>query len=236
MSNKKLSFYIGSLSFTAILCYFIAYRMYYINNLQILGIVDIKTIIAFIFLATIFESFFFKYNEIAISTGFAITTASYLYLGFFWSMVVLGVGVALRVYKLNGKRQHILNTPPCKILFNVSNAAFSIFCAGLSSVYTASIMGENILLAYFMQFAVFVFVFLIINSTTISILVSILSNSNFIKVFKNNIKYAFLNIVFIAPIGIIFCYLLINFNFLIVIALSIILLILFRFVLNIYIQ
>lgn len=235
MKNKKLNIYILSLSILTILCYVFAYRIYYIDDMQVMGHTSYSYIALFVLLAFLAETFHLTYGEMAVSTGFAITVASTLYFGVFWSMIILSLGVAIRLSITDGKIMHILNTPLNKTLFNVSNISISIFLAGMGYIYIAGNNMDNNLVILFIKFIAYISIFLLVNTLLISILVSILTKDSLAITYSNTFKYGFLCIVFIAPLGIILTYLVVNLKSL-GILLFMLSLLFIRYIMKIYIQ
>lgn len=66
-------------------------------------------ILLFIILSIITESSLVIYKRLAISPSFAIFFASIYLFGTFYSMIIAGLGVALRIFKQGEKYLHILN-------------------------------------------------------------------------------------------------------------------------------
>lgn len=235
MKSKKLNIYILSLFILTILCYVFAYRIYNIDDMQVMGHANFSYIALFVLLAFLAETFHLTYGEMAVSTGFAITVASTLYFGVFWSMIILSIGVALRISITDGKIMHILNTPINKTLFNISNISISIFLAGVGYIYIAGNNIDSNLVVLFIKFVSYISIFLLVNTLLISILVSILTKDSLIMTYSNTFKYGFLCIVFIAPLGIILTYLVVNLKLLGVLLFMISLLLL-RYIFKLYIQ
>lgn len=234
--TKQLKIYLGIIYILALLSFIFSSIIY--RNGDMVGFYDFtaKDILIFIITLAIAESLIIKYPPIAISTGFAVTTASLIGFGIFGGILVVIFGVAFRVVKHNGRYNHIFNTPLYKTLFNVSALTISAFISGciyyklLGSLYTTN------LAIIFIKFILLSFSFLIVNSIIISNLVYILTtNTIYINILMEHLKLGFLNIVFVSPLGLILIILYNSLNVLGILAI-IIPVILLRHIFQLYIQ
>lgn len=201
MRDKKFLFFLISLYLLTIICFILAYKnqtFLPINN-------NIYNSLFFVFLSALMESFTIKYKDLSISTGFAITFAAIIVFGTFKAMIIVSLGVALRITKYQNKYRHILNTPIYKTFFNISNFSLSIF---MSSYFLNIPIYKITNYSNFLRdMFILVTIFLLVNSMIISLLVSILNNDNFFKLYISNLKFGILNIFFMAPFGLIVAYL-----------------------------
>lgn len=212
MKNKKLNLYILFITILALICIIISFILYK-NEKNIFG--DLKfgfqSIILFIVLEAFAESFLIysiKYNPVTISTAFAVTTAAIINFGIFWAIIVVCLGVSLRVIKRDNVYHHIFNIPIYKTLFNMSNMAISTFCAGYIYYNFLGIVSNSDVIVLMIKFILLSFSFLIVNTIIISLLIYFLSgNDKLVKIFVSNFKFGFLNIIFVAPAGIILAFL-----------------------------
>jgi hypothetical protein len=207
MKNLRLKVFLVVMYITSLVCFVISYNAATYSPFVYESSFSIYEILFFVFLSIFVEYFIIKYDKVAVSPGFAVTVASILYFGVFWSLIINCAAVALRVVKHEGKTIHILNMPIYKTLFNISTISLSIFASGmpyftyLRSTEASSILNLSI------GFMILVLMFLITNTLIVSILVTILSRSKFLKTYVNYISFGFLDIVFPAPFGVILLYL-----------------------------
>jgi putative nucleotidyltransferase with HDIG domain len=159
-------------------------------------------IVFFSIIIAVTETFAFCYRRISFTTTFAIQLAVYALFGPLVTIVVSLFGFSLRVLKVNEKYKHILNTPLYGTLFNYSVIILSI----LSGNYFCKLFGGSAESLYNLAWLFKIFIFsssyLITNNLLISILYSLMVKKNFIYSFFNNIKLMFMNIVIMAPFGI----------------------------------
>lgn len=235
MKNIKLVVYLITLYTIAAACYYLAYQSHIKNYYQNISKMNIQGFIFFTILSIITESFIINYKETGISPVFAVTLASTLYFGVFWGMVIASLGTAFRYFKVNNKPLHILNTPFYKTLFNISTCSIGIFVGGTLFFSTFNEPTLNPLYL-FLRLLLFVLIYLIINISIISILISIISNNNFIDSVKNYFRIGFLSIVFVSPFGIIIYILYSGNGNIIGIILLMIIIFLIRYIFKLYFQ
>lgn len=206
MKNKRLAVYLSVLYIIAAYCFYNSYKYLKID-------VELVSIAFFLILSMVTESLSVGFKEIRISSGFAITFASFILFGTFWAIIITSLGLAFRIYKKNDRYLHIFNTPIYKTLFNVSNMAISIYCSSIA--YNSFIhysFSSNIFIVQLLQISAFIIVFLTINSLIMSILMYSLSNNNIIQEFVSTFKFGLLNIIAMAPFGYLLAYLYRNYN------------------------
>ncbi|KRQ87787.1 Cyclic di-GMP phosphodiesterase response regulator RpfG [Caloramator mitchellensis] len=199
--NFKLYSYLFLIYLIAICLFYSAAKVNTFTSINIDGI------IIFSLLAIISDSLPVEYKNILVSTTFAIAIAVVSIFNTFWSMVIISMGVLFRMYKSDGKINHLFNIPPYKLLFNVSNYAISTYFTSISTLYISNFFKNNLHLTEGLQFLVSIIVFLFVNSSIISILIMILTNDNFLLILKSHINFGFLNIVSMAPLGYLLAYL-----------------------------
>lgn len=206
--NRKLKLYLGLLYLAALFLLYNAYTIYNASNVSI----NIVGVIFFAFLSVLTESLPVAYKRTTISSGFAITFASILLFGTFWSMIIISIGVAFRFFKHNNKYIHIFNNPIYKTLFNVSNISISIYFSSSIYYFLRQSLGTNSKLIVFFEFLVIITVFLAINTLIISILMFSLTKDDLPITYWNTFKFGFLNIIAMAPFGYLLAYLYSNYN------------------------
>ncbi|EYE88141.1 hypothetical protein Q428_09670 [Fervidicella metallireducens AeB] len=217
MKNKKLILYLATMYILSAVCFIFAFK--YDRHFLDYSSNTIIGIIFFILLSAFLESMTFVYKQTSISTGFSVTLASILIFGPFLSMVIISIGATLRIVKINNKYIHFFNTPLHKKLFNISNFSISIF---LSSFYFKNYLGfEKITSIKFFYILIVVMLFLLVNSIIISLLIAIITGDKFSKILLSNLRMGVLNILAMAPFGLLLAYLYQNYNILGIIVLII---------------
>ena len=196
---KKLKIFLYSIYLITILSLLILVSYNHVS----LEITSINNIIFFTLLIAITETFSVVYKGLSFSTSFSIQLAAFILFGPIVTIIVTIIGFSLRVLKVNNTYKHIFNTPWYATLFNYCSLTIIILYASL--VYKslggqASIKNMTIII---IPLILFCFTFFILNCLIMSILYSINSNKNMLFCFINNIKLAFLNIIIMAPFGII---------------------------------
>lgn len=163
-------------------------------------------ILFFILLTALTESITVPFYGFSFSTSFAIQLASYILFGPLSTIIIAIVGFSLRILKTNNKHIHILNTPLYKTVFNYSifllstlygNYVFLIFGGRLP----IKNINENIV-----PIIAFCIVFFLLNTLIISRLFAILNNRNVLYFFVSNAKLGLLNILAMAPFGVILAF------------------------------
>lgn len=160
-------------------------------------------VIFFGILMVLTETFNVSFRDISVSTSFAIQLASVLILGPIFTVIVGIIGVTFRILKMNDRYVHILNTPIYKTAFNYCIFTLPIIFGNYFYVYFGGEYSVKNLSSNIMPLVFYVSIYLLTNTGIISVLFSILYNKLFLYTFLSNIKLAFLNILAMAPFGII---------------------------------
>ena len=202
LSLKVKTFLISIYILTFIsLAFFIAQTPIQINS-KMYG-----NIIFFIILIAISESCTVIFKNISFSTGFSIELASYILFGPYITLLVIILGFSFRVLKVNGGYKHIFNTPIYGTIFNYCVLILSV----LASNYVYLIYGGTFSIdkpsSNIFQIILFCFVFLLVDTAIVSRLFSLIYNKNILYIFNGNIKISVLNILVMAPFGVILVYL-----------------------------
>ena len=204
--SLKLKLYLVSIYIITIVSILLFLKGGYLD----VSYIDLTGIIIFIVLTVLTETFIFDFRGIAVSTGFAITMASYILFGPALSIIITIIGFSFRVLKVEGKKVHIFNTPIYKTLFNYctfillilySNYFYMLLSGKLMISHTENIFN------YIPQLFVYAFTYVVLNNVIISILVSCISGKKFVVIFINNIRIVLLSNLAMAPFGIILAYL-----------------------------
>lgn len=202
---KKLKLYLGFIYLITIasLCYF------GINGFLYIPTIDYKGILVFIILTAATESFVVVIKGISVSTGFAVTLASYILFGSTITIIITIIGFTFRIFKVDGKNRHLLNTPFYKTLFNYCTF---ILLITYSDYLYVSLGGRHIfetgtgVAFYFPQLLIFTLSYVILNNIIISILVTCISGNGFFSTFVSNMKLVLLSNMMMAPFGLILAY------------------------------
>lgn len=199
----KLKIFLISLYlFTAVsLFFFVNSEVFTFNTLNYLEIIFFGIILA------ISESLRIVYRGMAISTSFAVQLASVLFFGPLVGIIIIILGLSLRIKKVDGKYQHILNDPIYKTLYNYCVLVVPILYAGIiysklgGTFNTINLWGKLHLII------IFSIVYLILNTLLISILFSLLNNKNPLFFFISNVKLSLLSGLVMTPFGVLLAYL-----------------------------
>jgi putative nucleotidyltransferase with HDIG domain len=192
--NVKSKSYIAFLAITATLIYIYIVINYSIPNIWML--------IFWSGLAITVESLLIPMpsNNVGVSVGYAINIASIIVGGPLLATTSAGLGFLLRAPKITGRGYvHILNLPPHKSVFNVSQ---SIIVTAFISLTYVRIGGE---IGKFSIFPTLVILLLgiILNTTIISGYLTSSTGQKFHVVWINNVKGMIISAVAVGTMGII---------------------------------
>ena len=204
------------------------------TNLNFQNVSYIK-IAFFIFLITFTESCTVAYRNISFSTSFAIQLASFILFGPLLTILIILIGFSFRILKVNHGYKHIFNTP---IYGTVFNQCILILPIVYGNYVYCKLGGEyNIINLYHEIFpiAVFCLVVCVINTLLISAMFSISAKKNIIYSFLSNTKLMILNILVMAPFGIILAYVFNKYAYVVVIVV-LVPIVLTRYTFSLYIQ
>ncbi|MBK5241651.1 HD-GYP domain-containing protein [Clostridium sp.] len=198
----KVKIYFISIYLITVICIF--YSVY----IKILNVTPIKYIdgMFFIILVAITESVSVAFQNMSFSTSFAIQLASYILFGPYITLFVVILGYAVRVLKVKDGYKHIFNTPIYGTLYNCCILVISVLSSNYiyfqyGGTFSIDKISNNVF-----QIIMFCLVFLTANAVIISSLSSLMTNKNFIYACISNIKYMILNILVMAPFGILLAY------------------------------
>jgi putative nucleotidyltransferase with HDIG domain len=170
-------------------------------------------IIFFTILVAITESFTVPFRNMSFSTSFAIHLASYIFFGPLITIIIITAGFSLRVLKLNYGYKHIFNTPFYGTVFNYCVLVLSLLLGNyayicIGGTFLISQISNNIF-----QIFIFSIVVTLTNTFIISILYSLTSKKDILYSFIINIKLILLNILVMAPFGILLAYVFNSYNY-----------------------
>ncbi|MBA1333997.1 MAG: hypothetical protein HPY66_1481 [Firmicutes bacterium] len=165
---------------------------------------DIWKIIFFITLAIVGESLSIALpNQVTVSVVFAISVCIIMLFPPFTAALMLATANSFALYRRDGKNYHIFNTPFYKTAFNVSN----FFIASLASAIAYRVLythGGDISLPHAMiPVAAASFIFLAINTSLVTLLISNLLNQGFRSIWNQNVKWTIQNYLIMSPLGVI---------------------------------
>lgn len=192
--NTKTKVYLGFLVALALSLYIYLALNYSLGPIGLLAFWSV--------LAIVVESLLIPLpnNTIGVSVGYAINIATIIIGGPLLATTVAGLGFLCRAPKIAGRGYvHVLNLPPHKSLFNVSQSI--IVTALMSLIYT--IIGGQIGSFSLIPTIVILLVGVVLNTSLISGFLSISSSTHFIHTWIGNIRGTFPSSVAVGTMGII---------------------------------
>lgn len=186
---------------------------YFIYTLNTTNIVSINSFIIFTILSIVAESLLIPTpGESAISVGFAVDLAAILLLGVPEAAWIASLGIMLRSVKHQGKYVNILNTPIYKTLFNGAEIILSAGISGFCYKIFGGVPGDIDYNSFLFPLIACVLVYVLINETIISGLMSIVTGESFINSWFSNILWAARDCIYVAPLGILMAIAYIKYN------------------------
>ncbi|HCO18125.1 MAG TPA: hypothetical protein DIT39_00690, partial [Tissierellales bacterium] len=192
--NTKTKVYLGFLVALAITLYIYLALNFSLGPVGLLAFWSI--------LAIVVESLLIPLpnNIIGVSVGYAINIATIIIGGPLLATTVAGLGFLCRAPKIAGRGYvHILNLPPHKSVFNVSQSI--IVTALISLIYIS--FGGKVGVFSLIPTILILLTGVVINTSIISGFLSISGNSRFINTWIANIKGVFPSAVAVGTMGII---------------------------------
>lgn len=205
----KLKIFLCSIYFITV----VSLLIFVSNNYVSLVTTSIQNILFFSALIAITETFCVVYKDLSFSTSFSIQLAVFILYGPLVTIIVTIIGFSLRVLKVNNTYKHIFNTPWYGSLFNFCSFTIIILYANLIYKVLGGGPSEKNVTGSVIPLILFCCSFFIINCLIMSILYSIRTNKNMLFCFVNNIKLTFLNIIIMAPFGIILSFLFVTYSY-----------------------
>lgn len=160
----------------------------------------------FIMLTAFTESCTVIFRDMSFSTSFAVELACYVLYGPYITLLVIILGFSIRVLKVKNGYKHIFNTPFYGTAFNYCILVLGILCSNYVYLLFEGTFAIDKLSSNIFQIILFCIVFFIIDTTIISILSALMTNKNIIYVFIGNMRLVILNILVMAPFGVILAY------------------------------
>lgn len=170
------------------------------------------------------------------STTFAITIATYILFGAFETTVVFIIGFLARVLKLeDGSYNHLFNSPLYGTLFNCCILVLPIFVADYFYVFFQGHYGVDNISTNVPQIIIFSFVYFLLNTFIISILMSFHTQKTILYCYFENIKLCGVNYITMIPFGVILVIVFSHYKY-IGVALTFFPIVLARYVFSMYIN
>jgi len=164
----------------------------------------IEEILFFIILSMAAESLSIELSDhIRVSVVFAMVVCVIMLFNPFTASLIIAAGDIFSIHNRKGEYIHIFNMPFYKTAFNASNIFLSSLIA--SFVYkTVYFSGGDMELSYYLvPITLASFVYLAVNASIVTLLVSNLLKKSFVSIWNKNIKWTAKNYMTMAPLGII---------------------------------
>lgn len=205
----KTKMYFISIYLITLICIF--YSAF--NNL--LPVTSIKYIDVgfFIILIAITESFSVVFRKASFSTSFAIQLATYVLFGPYITLLVIILGFSARVLKVGNNYKHIFNTPIYGTFINYCIYILSFLSGNYVYLLYGGTFSIDKLSSNIVQIILFSMAFFIVDTLIISIVSALMTNKDIFYVFIGNIRLIILNILVMAPFGIMFAYVFNEFSY-----------------------
>ena len=192
--NKRASLYIGVLSILSIFILGFLFNNFDIPSIKMLLFWSTLTIIVETLLIML------PNDEMGVSVGSAINLASIIVGGPLLGVISASLGFLFRFpYVASKGRIHLFNTPFYITIFNTSQSIIGTALMGLVYIYT----GGEIGMFYLLQAIFILLLGMIINTFTISGLMSIIKKQDFTKTWIINIKATILSSLAVGVLGVI---------------------------------
>jgi putative nucleotidyltransferase with HDIG domain len=173
-----------------------------------------KEVVFFIIIIALTETFTVSFKSMSFSTSFAIHLAVYIIFGPFITILTIIAGFSLRILKVGKTYQHIFNTPIYGTMFNYCVLVLPIIYGNYIFLLLGGKSGTKSTIEKLMPVIIFCLIIFFVNTTMISILFAIKTKKNVIYCVFQNLKLCLLNILAMAPFGIIIAYIFNAYNYL----------------------
>ena len=198
--NIKLYTYIIFLALTSIMLLIHLFKNYTIS--------DYTLLIVFSVLSALAETFLIPLPKVgAISVSFALNFSAILLTNPLTGSLIAAFGMMFRCPYVDGKgRVHMFNNPLYKTVFNVSQYIISFGLAGI--IYVAIAKKINFIVIFFnpVAGAATLFVYILLNTFFMSLLMSILLNEKLFYIWKSNFFAMLINVVLVGLLGIVLAF------------------------------
>lgn len=164
----------------------------------------IGEIVFFIVLAVIGESLRISLpNQISVSVVFAIFICIVMLFTPLTAGLIIAAANLFSIHKRDGRREHLFNIPFYKTVFNTSNVFISSLAAGIVYGFLLTPGESSSLLYVIAPILIASLVYLAINASLVTFLISNLLEISFNSIWNQNIKWAAQNFLIMAPLGVI---------------------------------
>lgn len=204
--SKKVLAYIGLMGVLTILLssYIVAnpnfaFPSEYIFHDKVYSVLFV--VIFWSLLAILSESFTIVLpNGIGVSVSFSIYLASIIVGGPYLVIITAAASYIFCIVKVERGYSHIFNIPYYKSIFNVSNFVLS---SGISGVAFAFLTNDHFGEFFFLPTIITVIIYIALNTSIVSELISLLENKPFLQAWLNNFKGVAFSVFAVGIIGII---------------------------------
>lgn len=198
--NVKLYAYISLLAAMAIMLMLHLIKTYTIS--------DYVLLVVFSLLSAVAETFLIPLPKIgAISVSFALAFSAILLTNPLTTAIITAAGVAFRCPYVDGRgRVHILNNPPYKTLFNISQYIINSSIAAMTYVAVDKIIDVGFVFYNPVAGTAALLIYILSNTFFMSELMSILLNEKFSNIWKSSFFGLLINIVMVSLLGIVLAF------------------------------
>jgi hypothetical protein len=233
---KKLPLKLKTYIFTIYLLTIIALSLSYIQgNLNIRSLPDFKVLLFFGSIAVLTETVSVNFKNVSFSSTFAITTAVFLLYGPLAAIIIIVIGQTFKVVRFNNMYKHFFNTPFYGTVCNYCTLALSVLVSSFFYMELGGTYKIDELSNHKWAVLVFFIVMFVTNNLIIAILSSIMSKKSVFYSFMSGARLMLLNILAMAPFGVILGFVFEKYNY-IGIILVLIPIVLARYTFYLYIQ
>lgn len=198
--NIKLYAYITVLSFIASMLMYHLFKTYTIN--------DYVLLVVFSLLSAVAETFLIPLPKIgAISVSFALAFSAILLTNPLTTAIITAAGVAFRCPYVDGRgRVHILNNPPYKTIFNISQYIINSSIAAMTYVAVDKMIDVGFVFYNPVAGTAALLIYILSNTLFMSELMSILLKEKFSSIWKSSFFGMLVNIVMVSLLGIVLAF------------------------------
>lgn len=194
--NTKSKIYISIITILGIIV--TIYSFYYVNYSQIVPIIIFGIAAAITGSLPVYIA-----REITVSVAYAIDLASIFIFGPYEAIIIGLIENIFEVVKKDeGGYYSILNRPYYKTLFNISQLSLCIGISGFAYKYFGGIPGEPINLKNILPIIIASIAYYLINAGLVTTLLSIMLNKSILSIWEMDFKWALINFLFMAFIGV----------------------------------
>lgn len=165
---------------------------------------SVYDVLFFVVLAVACESLTINLpNQISVSVVFALLVSVIMLFSPFSAGIINAIATMFSFYKRDGKYYHILNTPFYKTVFNGANLFLAAICGSIVYNSLGAYSHEIMITKAILPIIVGVFVYLFINTSLVTLLISSLILKSPTEIWVNNTKWVIQNFLIMSPLGVI---------------------------------